>query len=621
MVNTPKTVDSKPVPRAIATAFFLILIGIPLVYRIKNGFNAADKSTSNLMGKASLSKIDAMKRYGFYLTEISHQAGINFQHQAPQFDAKLDNIMPEIASYGAGVSIVDYNRDGWPDIFVTDSAVDSQCHLYRNNHDGTFADVTRQVGLANLNKPGTGVCMGAVWGDYDNQGYDDLLVYKWGRCMLFHNDAGKRFTDVTAGSGLPQWANITSALWTDFNNDGKLDILLCGYYSSKVDLFHLTSTRIMTNSFEYATNGARMFLLENEGDGHFQDVTSQMGLGGNHWLLASAAGSFCGSNYPDLFLSGDYGASYLYANRNGKGFKDISKHALYSSVNSSYKSGMNASLGDPLNQGQSCIYVSNISEAGEVMQGNNLWVPSPGTSGEDIQYQELGREMGVDIAGWSFGAQFGDLNNSGNEDIILTNGFYSGSPNQSYWYDFSKVTGGNSSIISDAANWPAMRGRSLAGYERKCLWLGDGAGSFREVAQQVGFANRYDGRALVLADLFNDGALDVIVANQRGPLLIYKNTINPENKWIEFHLQGVQSNRSAIGAQITLYWDNKKQLQTIVGGGGFCAENPHRIHYGLGPAPQLQKAVIKWPSGTLQTLSASDLRPDTIMNIMEPTKS
>ena len=153
------------------------------------------------------------------------------------------------------------------------------------------------------------------------------------------------------------------------------------------------------------------------------------------------------------------------------------------------------------------------------------------------------------MGGWSLGAQFGDLNNDGTLDLYLTNGYVSADRNKSYWYDFSKVAGGNSTIIGDAANWPAMDGRSLSGYQQKRVWLNDGAGKFNDVAQAVGVTDTYDGRSVALADLWNRGVLDVVVANQRGPLLIYKNTVAPENKWIDFELEGTASNRSAIGAR------------------------------------------------------------------------
>src|SRR4029453_18184508 len=149
------------------------------------------------------------------------------------------------------------------------------------------------------------------------------------------------------------------------------------------------------------------------------------------------------------------------------------------------KSGMNASAGDVLNQGKLAIYVSNISEEGILLQGNNLWIPS-GAGGAVPRYENMATAMGVDLGGWSFGAQFGDLNNDGYLDLYVTNGYISADRERSYWYDFSKVGGGNTAIISDAQNWPPMAGRSLSGYQQKRVWLNDGAGQFFDVAQVVG---------------------------------------------------------------------------------------------------------------------------------------
>src|SRR6185437_1365949 len=139
---------------------------------------------------AALDPKTALARHGFYFQEVSHASGVNFVHQGPTLDHKLDPIMPEVASMGAAVSIVDFDRDGWPDIYVTNSGEGSKNALFHNNHDGTFTDVAEQMGVADVNRPGTGVSMGAVWGDYDNDGYEDLFLYKWGKPELFHNDHG-----------------------------------------------------------------------------------------------------------------------------------------------------------------------------------------------------------------------------------------------------------------------------------------------------------------------------------------------------------------------------------------------------------------------------------------------
>ena len=255
--------------RILVTLFFIGLLATPYLVR---HFSAASQTAP-----ASTDRQAALARYGFYLEEVSHASGIDFVHQAPVLDSKLAAIMPEVTSMGAAVSIVDFDRDGWPDIYVTNSAIGSKNHLYHNNHDGTFTDVAEQMGVADVNQSGTGVSMGAVWGDYDNDGYEDLFLTKWGRPELYHNDHGHGFTRVTDQAGLPPWINANTAVWLDYDGDGKLDLFVGGYYPENLDLWHLHSTRVMPDSFEYAKNGGRKYLFHNLGNGHLKKSAKRLG--------------------------------------------------------------------------------------------------------------------------------------------------------------------------------------------------------------------------------------------------------------------------------------------------------------------------------------------------------
>ena len=582
--------------RLLLSIFFIGLLAAPVLFK--------QSSALRVVGSGSDVKSTALSRYGFFLEETAHHAGIDFVHEAPVLDPKLAPIMPEMAALGASVSIVDYDRDGWPDIYVLNSREGGKNALYHNLRDGTFKDVAPELGIADINRIGSGVSMSAVWGDYDNDGYEDLLLIKWGRPELYHNDAGRGFTRVTEQAGLPPWINANAAIWLDFDGDGLLDLFIGGYYSEEVDLWHLTTTKIMPESFEYAKNGGRKYLFRNLGNGRFEEVSEKLGINSRRWALAAGAADLRGSGHPDLFIANDYGVSELYFNE-GARFREV---GVQTGIGFAPKSGMSVSFGDILNSGRFAIYVSNISEEGILIQGNNLWVPKEGTAGKDLKYENLAGAFGVELGGWSFGAQFGDLNNDGNLDLLVTNGFVSLDRSRSYWYDFAKVAGGHSSIIADAMNWPAFDGRSLAGYQTKRLWINDGAGRFVEVARAVGVTETYDGRAVAFADLWNRGVLDVVVANQNGPLLVYKNTVKPENAWIEFELEGTKSNRSAIGAQVALYWGKGQQLQEVSGGSGFAAQNQRRLHFGLGQSERVEKAVIRWPSGKIQTIDQPAVR-------------
>ena len=593
--------------RTLRVALSVIFVGLLAApYAIKHWSDAGASD-------AQLEREAALDRYGFVLGQVAQRAGVDFVHQPPALDDKLAHIMPEVAAMGAGVSVADFDRDGDPDFYTTNSAYGSQNALYRNNGDGTFTDVAADLGVAALNQPGTGTSMGSVWGDYNNDGYEDLFLYKWGQVQLFRNDQGAGFTRVTDRlNGLPNWINANTAIWFDYNNDGHLDLFVGGFYQAGLDLWNLETARVMPESYEYAQNGGRNYLFRNEGDGSFTEIGAEMGFESTRWTLSADVFDLNGDGYEDLFVANDYGIDELYLNEGGTRFREIGRA---SNISRTPKSGMNATFGDVLNQGAPALYVSNIAEDGVLIQGNNLWVPRSGP-GETPVFDDIATAMGVDLAGWSYGAQFGDLNNDGWLDLFVTNGYVSGETRESYWYDFSKVAGGNESIIADAANWPAMEGRSLSGYQQSRVWLNDGAGNFQDVAQAVGGASTLDGRAVALADLFGDGSLDVLVAHQRGPLHIYRSEAAPDHHWIRFELEGTVSNRSAIGARVHLYWDGQEQVQRVSGGSGFSAQNQRALHFGLGKAPSVEKAVVHWPSGETQTLATPAI--NTTHTLQEP---
>lgn len=576
--------------RALALVVFGLLLATPLVVRHFSSASQDDDSSGMPADP---------ERYGFALRNVAETAGITFTHRAPVLDAKLAHIMPAVAAFGAAVSVVDFDRDGWQDLYVTNSAVGSPNALYRNRGDGTFEDAATRLGVADVNRAGTGVSMGGVWGDFDNDGYEDLFLYKWGRPELFRNDSGRAFIHVTEQAGLPPWLNANTAVWFDFDTDGWLDLFVGGYYPATLDLWRLEHTRIMPESFEYAQNGGRNYLFRNRGDGTFEEIGEAVGLTSTRWTLAAAAADVNGDGYPDLFVANDFGINELYVNEAGRRLREVGRQA---NVARTPKSGMNAAVGDVLNRGQWNLYVTNISEPGVLIHGNDLWVPAQDSGAP--AYRNLAGAMGVELAGFAFGAQFGDLNNDGWLDLYVTNGFVSGESRESYWYDYSLITGGHSNIIGDARNWPAMRGRSLSGHQEDRVWLNDGTGRFHDVTRAVGAVNPHDGRAVAFADLWNRGVLDVIVASQRGPLLVFENTAVPEHRWLAFELEGTRSNRSAIGAEIRLYWAGMQRVQQIDGGSAFAAQSQRRVYFGLGAAASVDSVVIRWPSGLVQTIVA-----------------
>jgi hypothetical protein len=532
---------------------------------------------------------------GFRLTNVAAQAGIDFVHHGPQLDPKLDNIAPLVGALGASVSVADVNNDGWPDVYFTNSRFGYPNALYLNRGDGggSFVDVARAAGVADVNRPGEGVSMGAVWGDCDNDGLEDLLIYKWGYLQLFHNEGKLHFKDVTEAAELRHWMNSNAAVWFDYDRDGLLDLYVTGYFRSDIDLWHLKTTRIMENSFEFANNGGKNRLFHNLGNCRFEDVTDKMGVGSTRWTLAVAAADFNGDGWPDLFLANDYGPEELYLNDHGTRFV-LSRVGLESDS----KSGMSATVGDVLNRGRLDAFVTNISERGYLFQGNNLrlnFLPELG------RFQQGAEGVIVD-AGWAWGAQLGDLDNDGRNELFIVNGYVSGDRDRSYWYAMSKIAGANGNVFEDAKSWPAIGSASLSGYERSRVLVNRGLAGWVDVAAQVGVTDEYDGRAVALADLFNRGVLDVVIANQNQPALVYKNSGVPGNHWIAFQLVGTRSNRSAVGAELTLEAGGMRQARVVDGGSGFASQNDRRLHFGLGRTTQVDRAVIRWPSGRVQTI-------------------
>ncbi len=529
---------------------------------------------------------------GFVLRDETAAAGIHFVHHRPTFDPKIASIEPHVAALGASVSVADFDGDERPDLYFTNSRFGEPNALYRNRGDGTFEEVAASAGLADLNRPGDGVSMGAVWGDFDNDGREDVLVYRYGYPALFRNVDGRHFEDVTAHAGLRRWVNSNGAIWVDFDRDGLLDLYVTAYFRD-VDLWHLETTKIMHNSFEFATNGGKNLLFHNLGGGKFEDVTDKMGVGSTRWTLAAASADFNGDRWPDIYLANDYGPEELYLNDHGRRFV-----LTTAGLESESKSGMSVTLGDAYNRGRLDAFVTNISERGYLFQNNNLRLN---------QMPETGRfrnvaEGALADAGWAWGAQFGDLNNDGANELFVANGFISADRGKNYWYAMSKIAGANARFFEDAATWPPFGNASLSGYERSRVYLNRGVAGWLDVANKVGVTDLYDGRAVALSDLANHGAVDVIVANQNQPAVLYRNHPDSTNHWIAFRLVGTKSNRSAIGAEVLLESGGLTQRRVVDGGSGFASQNDRRLHFGLGAREWVDRVVIHWPSGARQIL-------------------
>ncbi len=335
--------------------------------------------------------------------DVTLAAGIRHSHSKPVLDHQLDNIMAWVCSVGAAAAAGDFDNDGWIDLYVTNSHKGTPNYLYRNNGDGTFTDVAAQAGVALANGE-DGTSMDAVWGDFDNDGWKDLYLVRWGRDALFRNNGDGTFSDVTArcfrrrdGSPGTDWANGCAAIWFDYNLDGRLDLYV-GNYFPDVDLWHLESTRIMHDDFEKARNGGRNFLYRQESDGTFTldtpgravrdpsaaadgppsagparqgftEVAESLGVDDPGWTLAVGSADVDNDGWPDLYCADDFGPDQLFLNNRDGTFRNVSE----TSLGADSKKGMNVDFGDFDNDGWLDIYVANITTREYLQEGNMLW--------------------------------------------------------------------------------------------------------------------------------------------------------------------------------------------------------------------------------------------------------
>jgi len=543
----------------------------------------------------------------FHFEEVAEEIGLGFQHRAAELDPRIQHIQPHIMGVGAAVSASDVDGDGHTDLYVANSAFDAPNALFMNRGDGTFFENARAAGIADLNVRGRGVSMGSIFGDVDNDGDEDLFVYRYGYTAFFANDGDGTFTDRTRESGLERWINSNTATWIDVDRDGFLDLFVGGYYRAEVDLWNVESTQIMHDSQDFAHNGGRNHFFKGRGDGTFEDVSERYGIGGDRWTMACSIADFDRDGWMDLYVANDYNAEQLFRNVEGQRFLETDVGLGHDS-----KSGMSVHFGNVRNDGRFSVFVTNISRRGYVFHGNNLRENRMDDAGQLVQ---TSRGATVDT-GWAWGARFADFDNDGLEDLFVVNGFVSANPERDYWYYAGKLATGSGRIIADAANWTPFEDRSQSGFERSVVLRNIGRGTFEDVAGAVGVDDVLDGRAIITGDFRGVGAQDVVIANQKGPLLYYRNHPNPDNGWVSLELVATRSNRSAIGAEVVLEWGDQRALRIVEGGGGFSSQGDRRLSWGLGAHTGNVRATVHWPSGRKQVVD--DLALRTLHRIEEP---
>jgi len=545
--------------------------------------------------------------------DVAREVGFVHRHHKPVLDPQLDNIMSWMASVGAAAAAGDFDRDGWIDLYVTDSRKGETNRLYRNDPDhpdypdgrSRFEDVAEAAGLARVNGE-AGTSMDAVWGDYDADGWPDLYLVRWGHDALFRNRGDGTFEDVTrtlferedGSPGMP-WANGNAAIFLDYDLDGRLDIYI-GNYFQPVDLWHLDDTRIMHDSFETARNGGRNFLFHQQPDGRFREVAHELAVDDVGWTLAVGSADIDNDGWPDLFCANDFGPDRLFLNDRSGGFVNVSEHTIGSDT----KKGMNVDFGDFNNDGWLDIFVANITTSEYLQEGDMLWHNDGLDENGALGLTDISLEAGTFDGGWGWGAKFFDYDNDGDLDLAAANGFISAGEG-SYWYDLASwtVVGDDP---TDSRNWPPIGDRSFSGYEAMRLWRNDGFDSFSDHAHEAGITTTADGRGVVTFDYDNDGDLDLYVANQDQAPNLYRNDSRQRGHWLVVELETDPSsgvNRDAIGARVTLLMpDGQRMIRERDGGNGFSGQSDPRLHFGLGRHERVPLLEVRWPDGGVQYL-------------------
>ena len=509
---------------------------------------------------------------GFKLLDVSGTAGLHFQHNSGAYGGKL---LPE--TLGSGCAFLDYDADGWQDILLVNSMdwpghkkQRSTLQLYRNNRDGTFTDVTRRAGL-DIEMYGMGVAVG----DYNNDGFPDILITCVGQNRLFRNTGKGTFVDATQASGLGNRLGFsTSALWFDYDRDGKLDLFVCNYvkWSPEHDVVCSLDGKHKSYCTPEAYRGQTCWLFHNRGNGTFEDVTANSGIfDSSSKALGVSLLDYDQDGWPDLLVANDTQPNKLYRNLHNGKFRDVAVDAgLAFSSEGKARAGMGVDTADFDNSGKTGIAITNFDNE---MIGLYRALPRGG-------YEDVAIPSGVGMPSkgtLGFGCAFLDADLDGLMDLIVTNGHID---------DTVRNIRGNVGY----AQPPQLFLNSAAG---------NGKHLFRDVATDIGdgFRQPKVGRGLALGDFDRDGDLDILITTNNGPAYLYRNDQLAGNKSIRFRLTGTQSNRDAIGASVRIEHDGITQTRVVKGGSGYLSQSELPVTFGIGKRDKIDRAVIHWPNG------------------------
>ncbi|MGC2371607.1 MAG: CRTAC1 family protein [Candidatus Sulfotelmatobacter sp.] len=531
----------------------------------------------NMAGLASISRLPLLRALGaasgaaaspgFRLVDVTTNAGIHFQHNSGAFGGKL---LPE--TLGSGCAFLDYDRDGWQDIILI-NGMDwpghkqrrSTLRLYHNNRNGTFTDVTTRAGL-DIEMYGMGVAVG----DYDNDGFSDILVTCVGQNRLFRNTGKGSFIDVTNRSGLgKRQAFSTSALWFDYDRDGLLDLFVCNYvkWSPERDVFCSLDGKHKSYCTPEAYRGETCWLFHNRGDGTFEDVTASSGIfDSSSKSLGVAMLDENADGWPDLLVANDTQPNKLYRNQRNGTFKDAAVEVgLAFSSEGKARAGMGVDVGDFMNSGSPGVAITNF---------DNEMIGLYEFSGKT--YEDVAAQAGVGMASKNslgFGCAFLDANLDG-------------------WLDLGVANGHIDETVRNI--------RGNVGYAQPAmLFLNNGRGKFHDVAAEIGggFDQPKVGRGFAYGDFDRDGDLDLLLTTNNGPAYLYRNDQLSGNRSIRFRLIGTKSNRDGIGATVRITSGGLSQAKMVKSGSSYLSQSELPLTFGLEKRDHVERVVIAWPSG------------------------
>jgi enediyne biosynthesis protein E4 len=495
-----------------------------------------------------------------------------------------------VETTGSGVALIDYDNDGLLDVFIVSGPGGSNL-LYHNEGNRRFRDVTDAMGLRQSGW-GQGVCAG----DFDNDGYTDLFVTYYGQNHLYRNRAGRTFEDVTAKAGLRQERTRynTGCAFLDYDNDGRLDLFVANYL--KFDL--KTAPKPGENPYCYyrdipvncGPRGLpfdRNILYHNDGGGRFSDVSRESGIAApdRNYSLGALVSDFNGDGLADIYAACDRTPSLLYINQGNGRFKE---EGLFRGValdeNGMALSGMGAAAADYNNDGNIDIFRTNFSDERETLyrsQGRGEFEDA--TAGAGLSHNTR-------YVGWGCG--FFDFDNDGWKDLLLVNG-----------HVFPEVD---------------RLKLDITYRQRAILYHNRGGGKLADISEDSGPAilERHTARGAAFGDIDNDGLIEVLVNNQNERPSLLKQSIRNGNHWTLLKLRGGRSNRSAIGARVTITAAGRTQVDEVRSGGGYLSQNDLRLHFGLGLAASIARIEIRWPGGARQRIENQPV--DRVLDITEP---